>query len=188
MKTRNFPDLINDLQNKPYNTRVKILWGTIIVVAIILFILWILGLKSTIGDLNKADLTRSDTAKVASATQVSVGAVERIESGSNLKIYFNFTNPTDDILNISRIEDISLTVRGKSVAPTGLTDRQGKPFVQKILSHTQNFGILVFPKTDLDLGQLIFNQIFFEQSPDQMLSQEIDLDLKKLEKSNKLRN
>ncbi|MEJ0021651.1 MAG: hypothetical protein WDN47_03645 [Candidatus Doudnabacteria bacterium] len=182
-------DFLTKLQKQPYNTRVKILWGSVVVAAIILFGLWVLTLRSSIKHLDTSDLLKSPSTAGANSTKVNYAAVERVDTGSgNLKIFFNFNNTTDDILNVSSLSNISLTANGASIAPSQMTDRQGKPFVQKILSHTQNFGILVFPKIDGASAQLTFDQMFFEGSPDQILSQKLDLDLKKLGKPNNLRN
>lgn len=179
-------ELITSLQKKPYHTRVRILWGTIAVVALVLFTLWIISIKSSITGLDTQGLVKS--VNTTAATQVSFASVERAEAGSSIKLYFNFDNPSDDILNIPILSNITLTVKGKSMNPTQITDRQGKPFVQKVLSHEQNFGILVFPTAGADSAELTFNQMFFERSPEQILSQKIELDLKKLQKTNNLRN
>ena len=115
--------------------------------------------------------------------------VERAEvAGQNLKIYFNFNNTTNDILNISKLTDITFNIDNQQTNPTQMLDRQGQTFVQKNLSHTQNFGILVFPNPHATTGTLTFNQMFFEQTPDKILTQTIDIDLKQLEQSTKLRN
>lgn len=180
-------DFITKLQKKPYKTRVRILWGTVVIVAIVLFALWIINLNSTIKHLDTGGLVNS-AVTTAEGLQVSYAAVERVESGSDLKIYFNFNNASDDILNIPTLSNVTLSVKGKTLSPTKLTDRQGAAFVQKILSHEQNFGILVFPQTDNSSAELIFSQMFFERSPEQILSQKIELDLKKLQKANNLRN
>ncbi|MEO8065997.1 MAG: hypothetical protein ABI643_04070 [Candidatus Doudnabacteria bacterium] len=189
MKINSFQGLVGHLQKQPYDTRVRIMWGTVGIVAVILFVLWVLNLKSTISHLDTSDLIKSGATQAASIAQVSYAAVERVEiSGNILKLYFNFNNPSDDILNISKLSDISILVGGKQVTPTQMTDRQGQQFVRKVLSHTQNFGILTFPETDGNSAELSFNQMFFEKTPDQVLSQKIDLDLKKLQTKANLRN
>ena len=189
MMRLNPEELIDNLQKKPYATRVKILWGSIIVVALILVLVWILGLRSTIGHLDTADLIKTPTKTLNNSTPVNYGQVEWAQSDAGgLKIFFNFNNQTQDILNVPALSNISLDINGSAVTPIKITDRQGNPFVQKVLSHTQNFGILVFPRTPDGTGSLTFDQMFFELFPDRLLSQEIDIDLKKLEKTGKLRN
>lgn len=184
----NTQDFITKLQKQPYHTRVKILWGTVGIVALVLFVLWVLSLKSTIKNLDAGSLIKTAGVSIE-GTRVSYAEVERVEdSPSSLKIYFNFNNPSDDILNIPTLNNITLTVKGKSVSPTQITDRQGRAFAQKILSRQQNFGILVFPKIDAGSGTLAFKQMSFERSPEQILSQTIELDLKKLQTTDKLRD
>ena len=69
-----------------------------------------------------------------------------------------------------------------------MTDRQGQLFVEKVLSNTQNFGILVFDNLEAESATLTFNQMFFEQNPTQILSQKFELDFKKLQQDSNLRN
>lgn len=182
-------DFIKNLQEKPYETRVKILWGTVGVVAIIILAVWVITLKANIKNLDGKNLLSTPATTSINQSPSNFASVERAEiSGQNLKLYFNFNNPTSDILNVSKNSDISLDIDGKQETPTQMTDRQGQPFVQKVLSKTQNFGILVFPAPRDSSGKLTFNQIFFEQTPSQIFNQTIDLDLKKLEQDSNLRN
>lgn len=192
MKIGNMSDLISYVRKLPYQTRVKILWGTFGILAIILFTLWVLSLKSTLKNLNTSDLVKINpetNTEIAGQTKTPFATVERAEfAADSLQLYFNFQNPTTDILNISKLSDIQLHVGGKQINPKQITDRQGQPFVQKILSGAQNFGILIFDKTASDSDELIFDQMFLEQSPSQMFSQKIQLDFKQLEKNAKLRD
>ena len=182
-------DLINDIQKKPYETRVKILWGTVGVAAIIIVLVWVVSLKSSLGGLSAKSLTAPATSNNKAGIASSYGQIERAEvTTNNLKIYFNFNNTTDDILNVPPISDIALTANNQEFKPTQILDRQGDAFVQKVLSHTQAFGILVFPKITADKAELNFDQMFFERSSDQPLSQTFELDLKTLEKKTDLRN
>jgi hypothetical protein len=109
-------------------------------------------------------------------------------AGNNFNVYFNLNNTTDDILNFSKASDITLIVNDQTFHPSQINDRQGKPFAQKILSFTQNFGILVFPALSGDSGQLTFDQMTFERSSDKPLKQTLNLDFKELEKTSNLRH
>jgi hypothetical protein len=187
MKITSLQDLIGYLQKQSYHARVRILWGTVAVVAAVLFILWIVTLKSTIKHLGTDNNTNVSGA--ATQTAAAYATVERAENNqNNLKLYFYFDNPTKDILNVSQLSDIELLVNNQRLKPTKMTDRQGQPFVQKVLSHTQNFGILIFPKTDANRGELSFNAMFFEQTTQQLLTQTIKLNFKDLQKSTNLRH
>lgn len=183
---KNLQDFIAHLQKQPYETRLKILWGTVIGAGIIIVILWMLNLKSTINNLSGTNPTPASTE--VKTQESSFVSIERAENTAGLKLFFNLNNTTDDILNVPSLDNISLEADGGTIKPTSITDRQGKPFVQKILSHTQDFGILNFPKIYSDSAVLNFTQMFFERSPDQPLNQKINLDIKKLVKPSDLRN
>lgn len=179
---------IANLQNKPYESRVKILWSTVVAIGILLFIIWVMSLKSTInGSIGGTNESTSQDLKVAN--EISLGEVEWVEStANNLKIYFNFNNSTSDILNFSKPSEITLTLNGNQLHPSKILNRQGQPFVQKILSHTQQFGILVFPAVKDNTAVLEFSQMTFDQKSDQALSQKINLDLKALNNKDNLRD
>lgn len=184
-------ETIKNLQNKPYETRVKILWLTIGIVAVILVAIWVFSLKSTIQGLNGKNLIKADqTTKSNSAkTDTAFVSVERVEqTGNSFKIYFNVNNSTDDILNFPDLTNITLEVNGQSLNPTQIFDRQNNPFVKKILSHTQNFGTLVYPTVNATSGKLTIDQMSFEKTTDQIFQQELNLNFTELKKSSNLRN
>jgi hypothetical protein len=181
-------NFLETLQQKPYATRVKILWGTTAVLALVILGIWVISIKTSIkntpGNLLVPNLVNG---KAQSDSQfISVEGAETTAAGT--KIYFNFNNQTDDILNVSTIENIHLTANGETVKPTALNDRQGQPFAKKILSHTQVFGVLTFPQINSPTGTLTFEEMFLEKLPDSYLKQSIDLDLNKLKLDAKLRN
>ncbi|GEM_PF-2418930 len=186
--------LIEKLQQQPQATRIKIVWAGVAIAALILFVIWVFSLRSTIKNLNGVDLIKLPTSEPTNnqgqiQTATPYATVERAESTAlNFKLYFNFNNSTNDILNLPALTDITLKINNQTIKPTKITDRQNQPFVQKILSHTQNFGILIFPKTNADAADLNFNQMYFEQTPNALFNQKIKLNLKDLEKSALLRN
>ncbi|OGE80099.1 MAG: hypothetical protein A2660_00525 [Candidatus Doudnabacteria bacterium RIFCSPHIGHO2_01_FULL_45_18] len=181
---------LTKLQAKPYETRVKILWGTVIVIGILLIMFWVSDLKGTIKGIdtsNLVDLNPSDQNTVL--TKTPFAAVERVElSGTLMKIYFNFTNSSDDILNVSKLNDVSLNINDTSLTPQKMTDRQNAQFVQKVLSHSQSFGILTFEAAAAKTATLTFDQMFFEKAASDILQQKLELDLEQLTKSEKIRN
>jgi hypothetical protein len=115
--------------------------------------------------------------------------VERIESNDAgaFKIYFNINNPTNDIINFATTDNIKLLVNDAKLNPLRILDRQKKPFVSRILSHTQNFGILYFNPTSADFGTLTFSDLFFEKKPDGLFKEEFNLDFQALNKPEELR-
>ena len=183
---------IERLQKQPYEVRIKILWGVVAVSAVILLVIWILSLKQTFSNISGKSLVQTPTAAAVNAlseSQTRFAAVERVEkTGNILKIYFNINNPSADILNVSKLENITLDANGQSIKPKGMSDRQGQAFVQKVLSHTQNFGILTFNGIDSAFGKLTFDQMFLESSPADVFKQTLNLDFKKLNDSTKVRN
>ena len=60
--------------------------------------------------------------------------------------------------------------------------------MQKILSRTQNFGILIFDSINGDEGKLILDNLTFEESSATTLKQELDLDFKQLLNPVEVRN
>jgi hypothetical protein len=182
---------LNRLQNQPHQTRVKILWGTVVVLGIIIVALWIVSIKSNFNDLNPTDITKLPgvtDSNISPAPSV-FASVERAEATpQGLKLYMNFNNSSDDILNIPALTNIKLTADNKTYNALQLLDRQGQPFVQKILSHTQNFAVLIFPSVNADTAELVLDQMFLEQAPSQIFKQTIELDLKALKTNSNLRN
>lgn len=184
----NVRDFIKNLQNKPYETRVKILWGGVIVIGILLVFAWVFSLKSTISGLDKNSSANSAPAETPTAKTQYI-TIERAEtSAGNLRIYFKIKNPSNDILNFSKLEDIKLVAGGRELSPVKLLDRQNKPFVQKILSKTENFGMLTFLSEMPDEGKLSFDQLFFENQPQLIFKETSDLDFSQLVKTEELRH
>lgn len=183
-------DFIGELQKKPYATRVKILWGTTAAFALIIIVLWSINLKTTIKNSDGQPLVQApDTINQLNQTESNFVTVERVEiNNSALRIFFNLNNTTDDILNVSKLSSIQLTTEKGTTSPTKILDRQNQTFVQKVLSHTQNFGVLVFPTTDQKTATLTFNEMFLEKNPNQLLKQTLELDLAKLNQDSTIRN
>jgi hypothetical protein len=184
-------DRLEKLQKKPYETRIKILWGTVIICGVILLLVWMLSLKNVFSNVDSKSLIKVPVTQTQTSpgTSTEFVAVERVEqTQTSLKIYFNINNPTDDILNVSKLNNVSLTEKNNTTQPKQITDRQGQAFVQKVLSHTQNFGILTFSGTNASSGTLTFDQMFFEKSSDKLFSQTLNLDFNKLNQESNLRN
>ncbi|MBX4186786.1 MAG: hypothetical protein KW802_00820 [Candidatus Doudnabacteria bacterium] len=184
-------DFLTKLQEQPYETRIRILWGTVICTGIVLLVLFVFSIKSTLNGVDGKKLIDLSIAsdKQQAQTEIAYASVERVErSNQNLKIYFNFNNPTDDILTIPQLADITLVAEDQTLNPQTITDRQGNVFVQKILSHTQNFGILVFPATTAATGTLNFSQMYLEKNSSNFFQQKLELNLKDLAQPTKVRN
>jgi len=180
---------LNSLQNKPYETRIKILWGTTIVIGVLIIVVWATTIKGTFK--NNGPITIAPVVNQSRGNQTEIGLIkiERAEkTGESLKIYFNLYNDTDDILTFSKAENIILKTNDSSVPATSALDRQGLPLVQKILSRTQIFGTLLFNTATDPNPELSFNGMFFEKEPDLTLKQTFQLDIPSLEKTTEVRN
>jgi hypothetical protein len=79
-------------------------------------------------------------------------------------------------------------VEDRPYNPKQILDRQNNKFVQKVLSNTQNFGILVFDPVEGDEGDLVIENLSFEQSLGQTLKQEITLNFEELRQQTEVRN
>ncbi|MBI3952655.1 MAG: hypothetical protein HY336_01735 [Candidatus Doudnabacteria bacterium] len=178
--------LLAKVQNKPYETKLKILWSTTLLVGILLISLWLLDLKSTVSKLGNNDSPQTNNSAVTSKQFIKLERAE-VADGST-KIFFSASNDTDDILNFSTINDIRLDVSKSGVKPAKILDRQSKPFVQKILSKSQEFGTLVFSGSMEGSGEIIFDQLYFEKHPESLFKEIIQIDFDGLAKNQELRN
>ncbi len=182
---------LEQLRNKPYGTRVRILWTTVIVAAIVLIVVWVLGLKASLKEIDGKDLLSTNPTNSSSSviTTERYIQVERIESTTTgLNIYFNINNATDNILNFSQTQDISLELNNQTYHPKNVTNRQGEAFAQKILSRSMVFGILTFEPLNGVSGQITFDNLSFENTTNDSFKQKIELDFNNLEKPAEIRN
>lgn len=185
----NLKDFITKLRHKPYETRIRVLWSTTAVLGIILLVLWGYTLKSEIGNLNGTQLLDLPNLDLSQDTPPKFIKVERIEETATvLKIFFSVNNDSADILNFSSVEEIELSANNTTYQPVQVLDRQNKPFVVKVLSHTENFGTLVFPPVNSDLASITFKDLHFEKQPETIFQETLKLEVAKLKKDAQLRN
>jgi hypothetical protein len=181
-------DFLSKVQEKPYETRVKILWMTVAIFSVVLIYLMVQSVQNSISNANGNLVHVQTGGSVIIESDIEFAQVERVErSEHTLKIYFNLNNPTDDILNVSKISDITLNTDKNTLTAQTITNRQGSDFVKKILSHTQTFGILTFPATEATNATLILNKMFLEKKPTEIFGQKLELDLEKLNKPSDVR-
>lgn len=129
----------------------------------------------------------SSSTSVSAPHYLSVSRTE-VKDGK-LLIFFSVKNDTSDILNFSKAENIKLNVKNKEYHADKVNNRQNQQFVSKILSHSQNFGILEFKTSSTSgSGELSFDNLFFEQNPDSIFKEILPVDLNKLMKPETLRN
>lgn len=185
-KAKNF---LKNLRHKPYATKVKILWTITVSVAVILVIIWGYTLRNQISKLDGEKLIDLPDLRNQPQVESKFVKIERVESSAKeLKIFFSVKNESNDILNFSRAEEVGLEANNSTLVPLYLLDRQNKPFVQKILSKTENFGILIFPPVQADHAVITFKDLYFEKTPQELLKETIKLNLDELTKDQTLRD
>ena len=166
---------IQQIQKLPYRSRVKILWGTTVSIAIILVLVWVATIKLSIKPIN------TDALQIKSQQTERYIKVERLElANGTTQIFFSIKNTTDKILSFSRAEDIILNIGDTGLKPTRILTRQNKPFVQKILSNNEEFGILVFGELEPDEATITFSNLYFENTPETVFEEAVEVDLGKL--------
>src|SRR5258708_17631500 len=141
-------DFIKKLQEKPYEVKLRIIWGTVIGAAIVLVVILIFNIKDTLKNVDGKKLIDLNTSsgRTAANTNIQYASVERVERTAKvLKIYFNLNNPTNDILNVSKVSDITLAFDGSEVKPQSILDRQGNPFVQNAFRSEEHTSELQSP-------------------------------------------
>lgn len=181
----NTKKILNRIQQLPFETRYRILWISGIAAAAILIGIWIVSLKAEINRLDSSEFIPS--LGQIRHEQKYVKAEWTEISANKLLVYFKVTNNTNDILNFAQTDNIKLQVKDREIAAENLTDRQNRPFVKKILSKTENYGILIFPRIDADEGNLLVDQMYFEMKPDQAISEKLELNFKDLNQALQLR-
>lgn len=178
---------LKKIQQQPYRTRVRILWGTTMTVGLVLVIIWFFSVKQEVSRIDNTDLLGIQENEPP-AQEAKYVKAERIEQTStSLKILFSVNNSSNDILNFSSDSEVSLVVNGSSTNPVRILDRQNKGFVQKVLSKTENFGTLIFPKIDFSQAELIFEDLHFENEPDKIFKESLPLNFTELNKEQELR-
>jgi hypothetical protein len=182
-------DFIKNLQNKPDHIKNRILWSTSTVAAVIVVTIWFTNFKHQIANISGSDILNINSTAQSQESAPHYLAVENAqETNDALIIYFNVKNDSSDILNFSGDTDISLTIDGNKLTPTKITDRQNQAFVKKVLSNSQTFGILTFDKPQGKSGELTFDNLYFEQSPETIFKETLKFDSSKLTPPQNIRN
>ncbi len=174
------------LQKLPLQTRIQILWISGVILATLLVALWTFSLKWEIRRLGQSTeiLTNEQPIKL----EEKFTKIEWAEIGPQTKIFFAVSNQTADILNFSQIDDITLTLGKNIFKPIKLIDRQNRPFPQRILSHSQIFGVLIFDLQETDSAEIVFSDLFFEKAPETIFQENLSVNLDELDQKQELRN
>jgi hypothetical protein len=153
----------------------------------------LVGLTSAWTSSVKQKLANIDSAPIEQAGSVLSASNHITLESSELKdqrryVYFKVLNPTADILNFSKPENITFQHKSGATQIFSLTDRQQSTFPQKILSNTTVYGVAVFEETSVTEGNIIFDNLFFENSPSVMFKESIFVDFDTLKTIQELRS
>ena len=184
----NYSEFIKNLQSKPYAVRMRILVTTAVIATIVVIAVWLIGFKQEFRNLNKQSIlvSNSSTSHLSAQHYTNIDGAEIVDG--KLLVYFSAKNDTTDILNFSKTQDMKLSLDGKDLTPSKLTDRQSQPFVQKILSNSQNFGIATFDIGSAKSATITFDNLYFENNPSNIFKEQITFDPNKLSKPADLKN
>ncbi|HYC79701.1 MAG TPA: hypothetical protein VEC17_01595 [Candidatus Binatia bacterium] len=172
------------LQSRSEQTKKRITTVVIIISVLVLGSVWLSGLKS----LGKEDLVPQNE-QTSVQTEINHLTVEsREKKGDKEYIYFRIANNTPDILNFSMISEVKLTVDNQQLLPEEITDRQGRTFVRKILSNTTAYGIMIFPAFEDSKGTLVVDNLYFENEPENLMKESMEIEFDKLQPLEELRS
>jgi hypothetical protein len=177
---------IEYLQSRSEGTRNKILWGASTVATVLVVFIWGTNLNHQLRSISGVSTTTTAPSQISAPHYIAIESAET--SNGKLNIYFSVKNDTSDILNFSQNSDIVLSVGNKTFKPKSVVTRQNQKFIQKALSKTQSFGILTFENVAGTSGQLSFDNLFFEQNPQNLFKEVLPVDLKKLNQTPSIRN
>jgi hypothetical protein len=187
--TKSISNGVKNLQDKPDHIKTRILWSTSAVAAVLVVTVWFTNFKHQIANISGSDILNINSGSQSQTSAPHYLQVENATRANNqLQIFFQVKNDTNDILNFSPLADISLVLDGKKISPTAVTDRQNQAFVKKVLSNSQTFGILTFDNPEGDQAVLTFDNLYFEQSPENIFKETLDIDLGKLTPPESIRN
>ncbi|HYE22660.1 MAG TPA: hypothetical protein VD998_03675 [Verrucomicrobiae bacterium] len=178
------------LQEQPEDVRVKIMWTVTAIIGVAILAVWLVSTKNQIQNTDTSDLSfLTGVLKNETTTDNQYINAEWIErSNGKLKVYFKVNNPTNSILNFSKSIDVSLKIGDQTQVAEELKNRQESQFVQKILSNSTEYGVVVFTDIPGDRGEITFGQLFFENQEQTIFTQKADLNLKELNKPLELRS
>jgi hypothetical protein len=180
------PSLLERLQGLSHSTKSRIVTVAVLISLLVLGGLWINDTKHNLSGIDNSTVL-PDLGNVLGATNyIAVESYE--EKGGKHYIYFKVQNNTPNILNFSKIENIKFEVGNQTLTPQSVTDRQQSSFVTKVLSNSTIYGMIIFEKFDGDSGELKFNEMFFENDPNNVFRESIEVDLSKLKPVEELRS
>ncbi len=183
----NLNQITNYLRSRSPEAKNRIMVSVIILAVVILGALWVNNIKKEVSALNPPGEV-ADASLVSTEERIVIEGMETILGKKY--IYFKVKNNTNDILNFSPIEKIQLeSNRGEVLRPEKILGRQDKIFIKKVLSNSEEFGILVMPDFEQDRYiRAVFDGMFFEQQQDKVFKETLEVDFSKLTPLQELRS
>ncbi len=167
----------------------RILWLTTIAAAIIILAIWSVGFKKEFAQINGSAASNQITVTTPQVAALHYLKVDGSEvTNGKLLVYFSLDNDSNDILDAPKTSQIKLTDGRDTYTPSAVSDRQSQPYPQKVLSHSQAFGILTFDQTNIKKADLTFDSMFFENSQDKTFKETATIDTDQPFEASKLRN
>ncbi len=182
---------LSSLQQQPLAVRMRILWGVTAAIAVILFLVWIYSTSQSVKKAEKTEIPGINTQQTpaesvnAETQRINIEWIEHKEK--TLLVYFKVNNTTNNILNFSKLEDITLAFNDQNYKAKYIQDRQGSQFVVKVLSNTQKFGMVAFDDVQESSAEIKFDNLFFENEEQNVFYETTKLDLKALNKPIEIR-
>jgi hypothetical protein len=198
-------DVLKDLPNRPYEERIKAMWGAFGVIAIIVVIFWSFfftkgpkkdaptdGSLSGLGDQlqqfqaeldkTKADINERFKALGINEEQknpVHILKTELNAEGTQLIFEFEVANTSKDILNFRTEEgnNISLLDGEAELIPNRVYLNETSNFPKKVLANRTLTGYMSFPAPTNETVTLIVKNMFFESISGQTFEQSIAINV-----------
>lgn len=200
-------DFIRGLQAKPYRTRVKIFWLTVLLAAVLLVAVWILLVslinrsntaneKSSGGGLfgyvaeefNKAReriFTFSDSkpqgaeSDIAQAVEINMKSFTTDPDTQILTVYFEVKNNSPEILNFVETGAKNFQLNdGTATRPArAVLTTKYESFPKRILGNTTAVGQIVFSHPENKSFKLEISQLYFLDKPEEKFSKSLAFDL-----------
>ncbi|MGE5297543.1 MAG: hypothetical protein ACM3KM_00020 [Acidobacteriaceae bacterium] len=176
---------LTSIQNLPLRKRIRILWITLGVAAIAILAIWYFSLSGSV-NLMGGEKQNENISRPVGNKYVKVDWAQKLDG--NLEVYFKVKNDTQNILNFSNKDQVTLKYDDTRSQASKIEDRQGQEFVKKVLSNTEVYGKVVFPDVG-DTKKLVldFDNLFFETDPNNSFIEEVTIDLSTLQEPLEIR-
>jgi len=171
--------IINKIQNKPYETRVKLFWIGLIIAVLLLGTVWGAvaladkpqeqpqnGIIAQFKEWFANARDRADDMASTHSEKEPITILEATETAAGqVLILFSVTNETDNILTLLNTTESTapkIVSNATSTEPISVATSDGQPFPGKILSHTTLAGSMLINKPATTSFTLEFSNLYYE--------------------------